>query len=71
MMVRGIRDVHLRKVQVSALEFMTLAEVIEFVDSHGFCTEALDNEAIYELANDILDGHLEELREPEELDFND
>lgn len=71
MMVRGITDVHLRKVQVGAVEFMTLADVIEFVGDHGFCTEALDNEAIYKLAEDILDGHLEELREPEELSFDD
>ena len=69
MMVRGINDVHLRKVQFSALEFMTLAEVIEFVGDHGFCTEAMSNEEIYAMANDILDGHVEELREPEELSF--
>jgi len=71
MMVRGIRDVHLRKIQVGAIEFMTLAEVIEFVSDHGFCTEAMSNEEIYAMANDILDGHLEELKGPEELDFSD
>jgi hypothetical protein len=71
MMVRGIRDVHLRKVQIGALEFMTLADVIEFVGDHGYSTEAMSNEEIYAMANDILDGHLEELEEPEELRFDD
>jgi hypothetical protein len=31
----------------------------------------MSNEEIYAMANDILDGHLEELEEPEELRFDD
>jgi hypothetical protein len=41
------------------------------VGDHGYSTEAMSNEEIYAMANDILDGHLEELEDPEELRFDD
>jgi hypothetical protein len=65
--MRGIRDVDLVK-----LEGMGLQEVIDFVEGCGFCTEALDNEAIFQLAEDILDGHVEGTPTTlDELDFRD
>lgn len=70
-MAAGIMDVKLRPLKVSDIQYLTLNEVIEFVGDHGFCTEAMSNEEIYKLAEDILDGHLEELKDPEELRFDD
>lgn len=65
--MRGIRDVDLVK-----LEGMSLQEVIDFVEGCGYCTEALDNDAIFNLAEDILDGHLDGGAPAlEELDFSD
>lgn len=65
--MRGIRDIDL-----VALEGMSLQEVIDFVESCGYCTEALDNEAIFELAADILDGNAAgNVPTLEELNFSD
>ena len=64
--MRGINDVRLR-----SLEDMSLAQVIEYVALMGYSTSALSNEELYELAGAIMDGHLEELVEPEELFFSD
>ena len=51
---------------------MSLQEVIDFVEGCGYCTEALDNEAIFELAADILDGNAAGNVPPlEELNFSD
>jgi hypothetical protein len=65
--MRGIRDIDLVR-----LEGMGLQEVIDFVEDCGYSTEALDNESIFQLAEDILDGHADG-RPPlmEELDFSD
>ena len=64
--MRGINDVRLR-----SLENMSLSQVIEYVSNMGYSTSALSNEELYELAEAIMDGHLEELSVIEELDFND
>ena len=65
--MRGIRDIDL-----VALEGMSLQEVIDFVEGCGYCTEALDNEAIFELAADILDGNAAgNVPTLEELNFSD
>ena len=62
--MRGVSDVNLRQ-----LDGMTLSDVIEFVQGLGYCTEALSNDEIYDLAISALDGHLEDSLE--ELDFSD
>jgi hypothetical protein len=67
----GIMDVKLRPLKVNDLEYLTLNQVLEFLESRGFCVEAMGNEEIRALAEDVLDGHLEELEDPEELDFSD
>ena len=64
--MRGIRDIDL-----VTLDGMSLQEVIDFVEGHGFCTEALDNDAIFKLAEDILDGDEDGTSAMEELDFRD
>ena len=48
---------------------MALDEVIEFIASHGFSTDALSNDEIWEIAISILDGH-EDDSEMEELNFD-
>ena len=70
-MAAGIMDVKLRPLKVSDIQYLTLNEVIEFVGDHGYSTEAMSNEEIFALAEDILDGNLEELKDPEELRFDD
>ena len=67
----GIMDVKLRPLKVSDLEYLTLNEVLDFLEFRGFSVEAMSNEEAYRLAEDVLDGHLEELKEPEELQFDD
>lgn len=62
--MRGVSDVNLRQ-----LDGMTLSDVIEFVQGLGYCTEALSNDEIYDLAISALDGHLEDSLE--ELNFSD
>ena len=62
--MRGAGDVTLRQ-----LDEMTLSEIIEFV-SDVYCTEALSNDEIYELAISMLDGHRDEEGDPEELSFD-
>jgi hypothetical protein len=59
-----IRDINQRR-----LDDMALDEVIEFIASHGFSTDALSNETIWEIAISILDGH-EDDSELEELNFD-
>lgn len=62
--MRGVSDVNLRQ-----LDGMTLSDVIEFVQGLGYCTEALSNDEIFDLAISALDGHLEDSLE--ELNFSD
>ena len=62
--MRGVNDVNLKQ-----LDGMTLSDVIEFVQGLGYCTEALSNDEIYDLAISALDGHLEDSLE--ELNFSD
>lgn len=59
-----IRDINQRR-----LDDMALDEVIEFIASHGFSTDALSNETIWEIAISILDGH-EDDSDLEELNFD-
>ncbi len=59
-----IRDINQRR-----LDDMALDEVIEFIASHGFSTDALSNDEIWEIAISILDGH-EDDSELEELNFD-
>ena len=59
-----IRDINQRR-----LDDMALDEVIEFIASHGFSTDALSNDEIFEIAISILDGH-EDDSEIEELNFD-
>lgn len=62
--MRGVSDVNLKQ-----LDGMTLSDVIEFVKGLGYCTEALSNDEIYDMAVAALDGHLDDSLE--ELDFSD
>ena len=59
-----IRDINQRR-----LDDMALDEVIEFIASHGFSTDALSNDEIWEIAISILDGH-EDDSELDELNFD-
>lgn len=52
------------------LDGMTLSDMIEFVQELGYSTESLNNDEIYQLVVESLDGHNNE-SEVEELDFND
>ena len=62
--MRGVNDVNLKQ-----LDGMSLSDVIEFVQGLGYCTEALSNDEIYDLAISALDGHLDDTIE--ELDFSE
>jgi len=62
--VRGAGDVSLRQ-----LDEMTLSEIIEFV-GEVYCTEALSNDEIFELAVSMLDGHKIDDSDPSELSFD-
>lgn len=62
--MRGIRDIDLVQ-----LDGMSISELIDMIEDHGFSTEALSNDEIFELAISILDGHDDEALE--ELDFSD
>ena len=59
-----IRDITQRR-----LDDMSLGEVIEFIASHGYSTDALSNETIWEIAISILDGH-EDDSDLDELNFD-
>ena len=48
---------------------MSIEEIISMIEDHGYSTEALSNDEIYDLAVSILDGHEDEAEE--ELDFSD
>lgn len=61
--MRGSNNIMLKQ-----LDGMTTQELITFVESVGFCAEALSNDELYELAVSILDGHEDE-GEPQELSF--
>ena len=52
------------------IDGMTLSDMIEFVQELGYSTESLNNDEIYQLVVESLDGHNNE-SEVEELDFND
>lgn len=54
--------------QLRQLEGMSLNEIIEFIESLGYCTEAMSNDEIYDMAIGVLDGH-EDDGDIEELDF--
>ena len=62
--MRGASNVQLRQ-----LEGMSIDELISMIEDHGYSTEALSNDEMYELAISILDGHEDEALE--ELDFSD
>ena len=62
--MRGVNDVNLKQ-----LDGMSLSDVIEFVQGLGYCTEALSNDEIFDLAISALDGHLDDTME--ELDFSE
>lgn len=55
-------------VKLKQLDGMSLSEIIELVSDMGYCTEALSNSDIYDLAVSIIDGHEDE-GDIEELDF--
>lgn len=57
-------------IQLKQLEAMSLHDIISFVSDFGYCTEALSNDEMYELAISILDGHDDEGGDPEDLDFS-
>ena len=56
-------------VQLKQLDGMSISELIDMIEDHGYSTEALSNDEIYELAISTLDGHEDEALE--ELDFHD
>ena len=56
-------------IQLKQLEGMSLNEIISFVEGMGYCTEALSNDEIYEMAISVLDGHEDDGADPEDLDF--
>ena len=62
--MRGARSLMLRQ-----LEGMSIDELISMIEDHGYSTEALSNDEMYDLAISILDGHEDEAEE--ELDFSD
>ena len=62
--MRGASSLMLRQ-----LEGMSIDELISMIEDHGYSTEALSNDEMYELAISILDGHEDEATE--ELDFSD
>ena len=49
---------------------MSIDELISMIEDHGYSTEALSNDEMYDLAISILDGHEDE-GDIEELDFRD
>lgn len=55
--------------QLKQLEGMSIDELISMIEDHGYSTEALSNDEMYDLAISILDGHEDEALE--ELDFSD
>ena len=57
-------------IKLMQLEGMTVQEIISFVSECGYCTEALSNDEMYDLAISILDGHVDEGGDPEDLDFS-
>ena len=62
--MRGASSLMLRQ-----LEGMSIDELISMIEDHGYSTEALSNDEMYDLAISILDGHEDEAEE--ELDFSD
>lgn len=62
--MRGANNVQLRQ-----LEGMSIDELISMIEEFGYCTEALSNDEMFDLAISILDGHEDEALE--ELDFSD
>lgn len=61
--MRGASNVMLRQ-----LEGMSIDDLISMIEDHGYSTEALSNDEMYDLAVSILDGHEDE-GDIEELDF--
>ena len=47
---------------------MSISELISMIEDHGYSTEALSNDEMFDLAISILDGHEDEALE--ELDFS-
>ena len=62
--MRGVSNVSLRQ-----LEGMSIGELISMIEDHGYCTEALSNDEMYDLAISILDCHEDEGGDPTDLDF--
>jgi hypothetical protein len=58
-------------IKLMQLEGMSLDGIISFISECGYCTEALSNDEMYDLAVSILDGHEDEGGDPEDLDFED
>ena len=57
-------------INIMQLEGMSIQEIISFISECGYCTEALSNDEMYDLAVSILDGHDDTDSDPEELDFS-
>ena len=57
-------------INIMQLEGMSIQEIISFISECGYCTEALSNDEMYDLAVSILDGHDDTDGDPEELDFS-
>jgi len=52
------------------LDDVGIHDLISFLVSMGYSTEALSNEEIRDMVVSVLDGHSEEGGDPEDLDFS-
>jgi hypothetical protein len=62
--MRGANNLQLRQ-----LEGMSIGDLISMIEGHGYSTEALSNDEMFDLAISILDGHEDEGGDPDDLDF--
>lgn len=62
--MRGANNLQLRQ-----LEGMSIGDLISMIEDHGYSTEALSNDEMFDLAISILDGHDDEGGDPDDLDF--
>jgi len=58
------------EISLEVIQEVSIGEMMDLLSDFGYATTALSNEEIVNLYVAILDGHNEEGREMEELDFD-